>query len=131
MADDPLLSQSEIDELLRSLRGDTHEAALASSATRATILVGEAPRAPVHLPPSLALLRNVRVEVSVDLGETQMELGELLQIGRSTLLVFDGQVDSTVLLRVNGVPFARGIVVESHGRYAVRLVEPVAAAEPI
>lgn len=123
MADDPLLSQAEIDELLRSLRGETDEAALASSPTRTTMLVGQAPRVAVNLPPSLALLRNVRVELSVDLGETQMELGELLQIGRSTLLVFDGQVDSTVLLRVNGVPFARGIVVESRGRYAVRLVE--------
>lgn len=123
MADDPLLSQAEIDELLRSLQGGSREAEPAQNAgTRATIAPAR-PATALELPPALALLRDVAIECSVELGETWIQLGELLQIGRSTLLVFQGQVDAPVLLRVNGIPFARCVVVESQGRYAVRLTE--------
>lgn len=126
MANDPLLSQAEIDELLRSLQGGPREETPAQNLGTRAAVVQERPVAALDLPPSLALLRNVPIECSVELGETWIHLGELLQIGRSTLLVFQGQVDAPVLLRVNGVPFARCVVVESQGRYAVRLTEMLA-----
>lgn len=75
------------------------------------------------LPPGVRLLLDVSVTVGVDLGQVDMELGDILGLGRSALVMLDHPVDQPVLIRVNGVPFARGEVVEVEGRYGVRVTE--------
>lgn len=140
MAEDPMLSQSEIDALLRALQegGGTEEApaeapaaAAAASAPLMTVAAASPPPTPnkpelakvYDLPSSFGLLLGVHVTLSVDLGSTVMELGDLLQLGRSSLIVLDGHVDEPLVLSVNGVPFAQGTVVETNGRYGMRLTE--------
>lgn len=75
------------------------------------------------LPPGVRLLLDVSVTVGVDLGQVDMELGDILGLGRSALVMLDHPVEQPVLIRVNGVPFARGEVVEVEGRYGVRVTE--------
>lgn len=126
MSDDPLLSQAEIDELLRTLRGPDEPVAVAAQPLAVTQADEPRPESRrLELPPELSLLRNVPVDISVELGDASLALGELLQIGRSTLIVLDGAVDKPLLLRVNGVPFARGSVFEVHGKYALRVTEMI------
>lgn len=75
------------------------------------------------LPPTVRLLLDVSVSVTVELGDAEMELGDILGLGRSSLIMLDHPADRPVLVRVNGVPFARGEVVEVEGRYGVRVTE--------
>ena len=75
------------------------------------------------MPPGFGLLLGVTVTLSVEIGGTSLDLGELLQLGRSSLVVLDGRVDTPLTLFVNGVPFAEGIVVETNGRYGLRVTE--------
>ncbi len=132
MAEDPMLSQAEIDALLRSLQEETAQPQAPADAT-ATVAAQAGPPAkaragvPAHaaydLPPGFGLLLGVHVSLSVELGSTVLELGELLQLGRSSLIVLDGRVDTPLVLRINGVPFAEGVVVETNGRYGLRITE--------
>jgi|GEM_PF-1276117 len=75
------------------------------------------------LPPTVRLLLDVSVSVSIELGDAEMELGDILGLGRSSLIMLDHPADRPLLVRVNGVPFARGEVVEVEGRYGVRITE--------
>jgi len=132
MAEDPMLSQAEIDALLRSLQEDTPapEPIAPQIQTQAPqqpipMQPGPAPgpRVGYDLPPGFGLLLGVQVALSVELGSTTLDFGELLQLGRSSLIVLDGHVDHPLTLFVNGVPFAEGIVVETNGRYGLRITE--------
>jgi len=128
-----MLSQAEIDALLRSLQDDAQEPT--PVAPRAEPLPGipqaqpvqpsaaPAARVSYNLPPGFGLLLGVHVTLSVELGGTSLDLGDLLQFGRSSLIVLDGRVDAPLTLFVNGVPFAEGIVVETNGRYGLRITE--------
>lgn len=130
MADDPMLSQAEIDALLQSLGGDMAEEEEPPAAAPAASADKEPPHLPLgDLPPGLGMLLGVEVTCSVDLGETRVELGDLLQLGRSSLVVLDGKVDGRLQLKINGIPFARGVVVETNGRYGIRITELLGGQE--
>jgi flagellar motor switch protein FliN/FliY len=128
-----MLSQAEIDALLRSLQEESQASAAPApepgpqpgAATRVSAQPSPqpGPRALYDLPPGFGLLLGVRVTLSVELGSTIIDLGDLLQLGRSSLVVLDGRVDAPLTLFVNGVPFAEGIVVETNGRYGLRVTE--------
>ena len=132
MAEDPMLSQAEIDALLRSLQEETAQpqapadagaAVAAQAGPPAKARAGVPAHAAYDLPPGFGLLLGVRVSLSVELGSTVLEMGELLQLGRSSLIVLNGRVDAPLTLRINGVPFAEGVVVETNGRYGLRITE--------
>ncbi len=128
-----MLSQAEIDALLRSLQDEAREPMAPAPTPRPLpgipqvqpLQPSAAPPARVsyNLPPGFGLLLGVHVTLSVELGGTSLDLGELLQLGRSSLIVLDGRVDAPLTLFVNGVPFAEGIVVETNGRYGLRITE--------
>ncbi len=132
MAEDPMLSQAEIDALLRSLQEeapqpDAPAQEAATAVTQTSALARPRAAVPAHaaydLPPGFGLLLGVQVALSVEIGSTVLELGELLQLGRSSLIVLNGRVDAPLILRINGVPFAEGVVVETNGRYGLRITE--------
>ena len=128
-----MLSQAEIDALLRSMQQESQEPMAAApqpqpergTAPAKQVQPGQAPgpRLAYDLPPGFGLLLGVHVTLSVELGTTPLDFGELLQLGRSSLVVLDGRVDAPLSLFVNGVPFAEGIVVETNGRYGLRITE--------
>lgn len=75
------------------------------------------------LPPALEVLLGVGIDVSVDLGSATMELGDVLNLSKTGLIVLDQAIGEPVVMRLNGVPYARGEVVEMNGRYGIRVVE--------
>jgi len=81
-------------------------------------------------PSAFEVLLGVGVSVSVDLGSAKMELGEILNLTKAGLIVLNQQVGEPVLIRLNGVPYARGEVVEVSGRYGVKVVEMHSQGRP-
>lgn len=136
MPDDPMLSQEEIDALLRSMGEAVAEAQPA--AVRPDLVAAPAPlplpappprlRDPAAgLPDGVRMLLDVDVTCTVELGTADLDLGELLSLRRSSLIVLSGRIEEMFVLRVNGVPFARGTIVETDGRYGLQIV---ALAQP-
>ncbi len=128
MPEDPMLSQDEIDALLRSMGEATDTVQPAQAAPAPAQPATAPPRAPVpvfrgQLPAGMELLLEVDVTCSVDLGMTELEFGDLLSLRRSSLVVLNGTLSDPFVLRVNGVPFARGTIVETDGRYGLQIAE--------
>ncbi len=89
--------------------------------------------ATVRATPSLAglsMLREVELEVSVELGRTQMTLADVLGLHIGSVVELDRPAGSPVDLRVNGTLLARGEVVVIDGEYAVRISEVVEPEAP-
>ncbi|MEZ5230924.1 MAG: flagellar motor switch protein FliN, partial [Acidimicrobiales bacterium] len=66
----------------------------------------------------LAMLRDVALEVSVELGRTDMTLAEVLALHIGSVVELDRPAGSPVDVRVNGTLLARGEVVVIDGEYA-------------
>jgi flagellar motor switch protein FliN/FliY len=78
--------------------------------------------------PDMSLVLNIGVELTVELGRTQMPIRDVLALGPGALLALDTLAGEPVNLRVNGTLIARGDVVVVDGNYGVRVIELVQPA---
>lgn len=71
---------------------------------------------------------DVPVLVRVEIGEAQMTAREWASLGRGDVVALGRRIGESVVLRVGGVPVARGELVEIDGEVGVRLVERLGTA---
>lgn len=69
------------------------------------------------------LLADVSLRVSVEVGSASLTLASLLELGEGSVLELDRQVNEPLDLLVNGTLIARGEIVETNGRYGIRIIE--------
>lgn len=74
-------------------------------------------------PSQIDILLDSTVSVSAGLGETSMQVRDLLQLGPGSVVKLDRQVGQPLDLYLRGIHFAKGqlVVVEEH--LAVRITE--------
>ncbi|NLG33581.1 MAG: FliM/FliN family flagellar motor switch protein, partial [Syntrophomonadaceae bacterium] len=63
-----------------------------------------------QVPEKVDFLKEIDVELNVELGQTQLTLREVLNLKQGSLLTLDKTVGDTVDLKVNKVPLASGEV---------------------
>jgi flagellar motor switch protein FliN/FliY len=81
-------------------------------------------------PQQLLFLRDVNLELTVELGRTTKPLKDVLHLAPGEVVVLDRPAGAPADLYVNGALFARGQIVEAveTGEYAIRITEIVAPA---
>lgn len=72
---------------------------------------------------AMTMLRDVLLDVTVELGRATMPLVDLMSLDVGSLVELDRPTGSPVDIRVNGVLLGRGEVVVVDNEYAVRVVE--------
>lgn len=85
--------------------------------------------------PSLNRFADVTVQLSVELGRTQMRLKDVLALDVGNVVALDRLTDELLDVTANGHVIARGEVVAQDGRFALRIVslagDESATAPPI
>ncbi|MEM1348301.1 MAG: flagellar motor switch protein FliN [Myxococcota bacterium] len=69
----------------------------------------------------LEFLRDIPLEVTVELGTSRMTLGDVLALGPSSLIELNKANGEPLDVKVNGVLVARGEAVVVNERFGVRL----------
>jgi flagellar motor switch protein FliN/FliY len=77
---------------------------------------------------ALGLLRDVEVEVTLEIGRKRMKIGDLLRLGTGQTLELDKAAGEPLEIMVNGRLIGRGEAVVLGDRYGLRITEIVAAA---
>jgi len=77
--------------------------------------------------PSRNLVMDIPVALSVELGQTQMEVRDVLNLGTGSIIELNKLQEEPVDLRVNGRLIARGEVVIIKNNLAVKISELVGA----
>ena len=80
----------------------------------------QAPLAP-YLPGGFDMVHDIPVRVSVELGKTKKEIGEILDFDMGTVVVLDKTAGDPVEILVNGKLVAQGEVVVIDENYGVRI----------
>jgi len=76
-----------------------------------------------ELPPTLDLLLDVELPVSVSFGRTHLAVREVLKLATGSIIELDRPVNQFVEVVVNNCVIARGEVVVIEGNYGVRIHE--------
>lgn len=76
---------------------------------------------------SFALLQDVDVRLSVELGRTSMKLKDVMALAEDSVVTLDKMVDEPLDVLVNGKLIARAEIVSENGRFAMRIVELASA----
>lgn len=77
----------------------------------------------------LSVLRNVEMQVTVELGRAKMSVGELLSLASGDVIELDRSANSPVDVLVNGTLVAKGEVVVVDDEFGVRVTEIVGREE--
>jgi flagellar motor switch protein FliN/FliY len=77
-------------------------------------------------PVDLHRLRDVPVELAVEIGRTRMTIGEALELGPGAIVTLHRLAGEPVDLLVNGKPIAHGEVVVIDEEFGLRITEIVA-----
>ena len=99
-----------------------------SPASVAATLAAPSRHAPVASGPptdsgNLDLLLDIQLPVVVRMGQTEMQMGELLKLTPGSILELNRSADAPVELLVNGKLIAKGEVVVVDGNFAFRITE--------
>ena len=73
----------------------------------------------------LEFLRDVPLQITVELGRTKMSIGDLVNLGPSSVIELSKATDDPLDVRVNGVLIAHGEAVVTNERFGVRLTSVV------
>lgn len=130
------MTQEEIDALIKGgdLTGDTDSSSKGGS-SGINIDTPDFPDLPpmdMQEPtsvndPKLALLYDLQLPVSIELGRTSMLIRDILRLGRGSVVEFDKLVSEPVDVLVNGKKVAEGEVVVVDKHFGIRittLVDP-------
>ncbi len=74
---------------------------------------------------SMELLRDVNLDIKIELGRTRMNLDEILQLRRGSVVTLDKLAGDPVDVYVNGRLVARGEVLVLNDNFCVRVAELV------
>lgn len=85
------------------------------------------PRAVRNAQPSLDMLRDVEVEVTLEIGRKRMRIGDLLKLGTGQTLELDKAAGEPLEIMVNGRVIGRGEAIVIGDRYALRITEIVSS----
>jgi flagellar motor switch protein FliN/FliY len=77
----------------------------------------------------LSVLKNVEMQISVELGRARMSVGGLLSLASGDVVELDRSANSPVDVLVNGTLVARGEVVVVDDEFGVRVSEIVGREE--
>lgn len=74
---------------------------------------------------ALGLLRDVEVEVTLEIGRKRMKIGDLLKLGTGQTLELDKSAGEPLEIMVNGRLIGRGEAVVLGDRYGLRITQIV------
>ena len=80
---------------------------------------------PAGVAGDLERLRDVPVELAVEIGRTRMTIGETLALGPGSIITLNRLAGEPVDLLVNGKPIARGEVVVIDEEFGLRVTDVV------
>jgi len=77
------------------------------------------------------LLLDIPLEVTVEIGRTQLAIRELLQLGPGSVVELQKLAGETLDVLINGKPIARGEAVMVNDKFGVRLTDVISPSERI
>jgi flagellar motor switch protein FliN/FliY len=120
---DPASVDSLLDQAQAALAGIDEPAAPLPPGVKPFEFTNLAGAAPVNEPASLDLLRDVQLDLKIELGRTRMHLEDVLRLNDGAVVTLDKLAGDPVDIYANGRLIARGEVLVLNDNFCVRVAE--------
>ena len=80
--------------------------------------------------PNFALVLDVPVSLTIELGSCQLPMKEVLQLNVGSVVQLDKPADAPVELSINGKLIGRGEVVVVEDRFGIKITEVIGGVPP-
>lgn len=117
----------QAEQALASIDGPPDPAPPGAAPFRLPELAGAAPSTETT---TLDLIRDVELDVKIELGRTQMYLEDVLKLRKGSVVPLDKLAGDPVDIYVNGRLIARGEVLVLNDNFCVRVAELIAGVNP-
>ncbi|MGO1501400.1 MAG: flagellar motor switch protein FliN [Marinobacter sp.] len=123
---------SQGDELFQSMEGGT-ESAASNVRTAPMEEFGEGDMATQGTgpPPDLDVILDIPVNISMEVGNTQIPIRNLLQLNQGSVIELDRLAGEPLDVLVNGTLIAHGEVVMVNEKFGIRLTDVISPGERI
>ncbi len=78
---------------------------------------------------NLDLLRDIPLEITIELGRTKMLINDLLKLGQGSVIELAKEAGDTLEILANNRLIAKGDVVVVNKKYGIRLTEVISPVE--
>jgi flagellar motor switch protein FliN/FliY len=122
---DPASVDSLLDQAQAALAGIDEPAAPLPPGVKPFEFTNLSGATPVNEPASLDLLRDVQLDLKIELGRTRMHLEDVLRLNGGAVVTLDKLAGDPVDIYANGRLIARGEVLVLNDNFCVRVTELV------
>lgn len=81
--------------------------------------------------PDLEMILDIPVRLSMEVGNTQISIRDLLQLGQGSVIELDRLAGEPLDVLVNGTLIAHGEVVVVNDKFGIRMTDVISASERI
>ncbi len=79
--------------------------------------------------PDLGMILDIPVELSLEVGSTRQTVAQVLSLAQGSVIELNRKAGEPLDVKVNGTLIAHGEVVESNGKYGIRILDVVSPSE--
>ncbi len=91
----------------------------------------QAPEPPAEPEEQIDFILDIPLEIRVELGRTRMQINELLKLGQGSVIELGKSAGENLEILANNRLIAKGEVVVSKEKYAIRLTEIISPMERV
>ena len=77
----------------------------------------------------LSFIKDIPVQLSVELGRARLPIKEILKLGQGSVVELNARAGEPMDVLINGMLIAQGEIVSVNGNYGVRLTDIITPAE--
>ena len=91
--------------------------------------LSETRRELLELPPDWEVLADIPLELSVEIGDTEMQIGDIIKLQPTSIIELRRKVNEPVDVKINGQLIAKAELYVNEDRWAIKIIQIISPEE--